>query len=73
LREISFDMWCQETRHFPPARCDKRLPEDDAAFQAYVDTIERYETQKLNTQARDRHIEQMIDRADPVDHPPRQP
>lgn len=69
LREINFDMWCQEHQHLPPARCDKRLPDDDAAFRAYVDTIEQYETQQLNSQARDRRLGHMIDRADPMDHP----
>ncbi len=69
LHEMNFDMWCQEHQNLPPARCDKRLPADDAAFQNYVDTIERYETQQLNNQAKERSIDRMIDRADSVDHP----
>ncbi|MGB8366647.1 MAG: hypothetical protein ACLQUZ_16295 [Rhizomicrobium sp.] len=69
LHEMNFDMWCQEHQKLPPERCDKRLPADDAAFQNYVDTIERYETQKLNNQAKERRIGHMIDRADSVDHP----
>jgi hypothetical protein len=68
LREINFDMWCQEHRHLPPARCDKRLPQDDAAFQQYVNTIERYETQRLNSEAQERSIGRMIN-ADPIDNP----
>ena len=68
LRKINFDMWCQEHRHLPPARCDKRLPQDDAAFQDYVNTIERYETQRLNSQARERSISRMIN-SDPIDNP----
>jgi hypothetical protein len=69
LHEMNFDMWCQEHRHLPPERCDKRLPQDDAAFQDYANTIERYETQQLNGQARERHIDRMIDNADTVDNP----
>jgi hypothetical protein len=69
LPEMNFDMWCQQQQQLPPARCDKRLPADDTAFRNYVDTIERYETQQLNSQANDRRIGHMIDRADPIDHP----
>jgi hypothetical protein len=72
LPEMNFDMWCQQ-QQLPPARCDKRLPGDDAAFRHYVDTIERYETQQLNSQANDRRLDRMIDRADPIDHPPEPP
>jgi hypothetical protein len=71
LHEINFDMWCQETQHLPPDRCDKRLPQDDAAFQAYVDTIERYETQKLNAEARERRLDRDILYNDPIDNPAR--
>jgi hypothetical protein len=68
LREINFDMWCQEHRHLPPARCDKRLPQDDAAFRQYVNTIEHYEIQKLNSEAQERSISRVIN-ADPIDNP----
>lgn len=71
LRNINFDMWCQETQHLPPERCDKRLPQDDADFQAYVDTIERYETQKLNNEARERRFDRDILFHDPFDNPTR--
>src|SRR5581483_5184175 len=43
IHEIHFDMWCQEQQLRPPARCDKRLPVDEAAYQAYVDKIQQYE------------------------------
>lgn len=69
LHEMNFDMWCQEHQHLPPARCDKRLPADDAAFESYVDTIEHYETQQLNSESNERRIDRMINRADPIDHP----
>jgi hypothetical protein len=70
LHQMNFDMWCQEHQHLPADRCDKRLPQDDAAFQAYANTIERYETQKLNNEAKERHIERMMN-ADPLDNPVR--
>lgn len=68
LHEINFDMWCQQHRHLPPARCDRRLPQDDAAFQSYANTIERYEMRRLHSQARERNLGRMIE-SDPVDNP----
>ena len=69
LAEINFDMWCQETQHLPPARCDKRLPQDDADFQAFLKKYEKYEIPYL--QRRDDFIElnKAILHNDPVDHP----
>jgi hypothetical protein len=68
LREINFDMWCQEHRHLPPARCDKRLPRDDAAFENYVNAVEHYEVRRLNSQAREENVGRMIE-SDPIDNP----
>lgn len=67
LQPMNFDLWCQENQHLPPARCDKRLPQDDAAFQAYVNTVERYETQQLNQAAQERRLERLLKRS-PVDN-----
>ena len=69
LHEINFDMWCQEERHLPPERCDKRLPQDDADYQAYVSKIESYEVQYLQEQRRDVNIDRTIVHDDPIDHP----
>jgi hypothetical protein len=69
LQEMNFDMWCQETQHLAPERCDKRLPEDDAAFQTYSNTIENYEIQYLERHAQDRRIDRML-HDNPADHPP---
>jgi hypothetical protein len=69
LQEFNFDMWCQEQQNLPPARCDKRLPQDDAQFRAYVDKMEHYETQQLNGEARDRRIDRMIRNGGPTDLP----
>jgi hypothetical protein len=69
LAEINFDMWCQETQHLPPDRCDKRLPKDDADFEAFIAKYEKYEIPYL--QRRDDAIEfnKVILHNDPVDHP----
>jgi len=73
LQEMNFDVWCQETQHLPPARCDRRLPEDDAAFQAYANTIENYEIQYLNRHAADRRIERMLNNNPADNRPPGSP
>jgi hypothetical protein len=75
VQEMNFDMWCQEERHLPAARCDKRLPEDDAAFNTYRSKIERYEIPYLKEQQRQLQLNTGILHNDPVDHPdqPSQP
>lgn len=75
LNEMNFDMWCQEEQHLPPARCDKRLPEDDAAFQAYRNKIEAYEIPFLQRKHDEQTLNREILHNDPVDHPtlPSQP
>jgi hypothetical protein len=75
LHEMNFDMWCQEEQHLPPARCDKRLPGDDAAFQAYRNKIEQYEIPYLQRRDDEQNLNRVIIHADPVDHPtlPSQP
>ena len=69
LQDMNFDMWCQEEKHLPAARCDKRLPEDDAAFNAYRDKVERYEIPYLQQQDRRLKLSTGILHNDPVDHP----
>ena len=66
---MNFDMWCQEHMHLPPKRCDKRLPDDDAAFQAYANKMEGYETQQLNQGWRDQRLNNTILRSDPSANP----
>ncbi|HEX3667144.1 MAG TPA: hypothetical protein VHU23_18120 [Rhizomicrobium sp.] len=75
LHEMNFDMWCQEQQHLSPERCDKRLPQDDAAFQAYTNKIENYEIPYLQRRQKDQTLNQVIIHNDPVDHPtlPSQP
>ena len=65
----SFDLWCQETQHLPPARCDKRLPADDQAYQTYVNQNENYEAQQQNKKADEHSLNQAILRSDPSSNP----
>jgi hypothetical protein len=69
LHETNFDMWCQEQQHLPADRCDKRLPQDDADYQAYVSKIESYEVQYLQQQRKNVNLERTIVHVDPIDHP----
>lgn len=69
LHEMNFDLWCQETKHYPPDRCDKRLPEDDKEFQAYVGTIEKYEVPYLQNKRNQERQDRTILHGDPIDNP----
>jgi hypothetical protein len=69
VENMNFDMWCQEEQHLPPARCDTRLPEDDAAFNAYRSKIERYEIPYLQQQQHQLQLNHGILHNDPVDRP----
>ncbi len=69
VQGMNFDMWCQEQQHLPALRCDKRLPEDDAAFNAYRAKIERYEIPHLKDQQRQQQLSSGILHKDPVDRP----
>ena len=75
VQNMNFDMWCQEQQHLPPERCDKRLPDDDAAFNSYRSKIERYEIPYLKEQQRQIQLNRGILHNDPVDRPdqPAQP
>ncbi len=69
LHEMNFDMWCQEQKHLPPERCDKRLPQDDAEFEAYVGKIETYEIPYLQQREREQNLNRVIVHGDPEDNP----
>jgi hypothetical protein len=53
----------------PPDRCDKRLPADEAAFDAYRDKIEKYEIPYLQSKENEQQFNRVILHNDPVDHP----
>ena len=67
--EMNFDMWCQEQRHLPAERCDRRRPRDEASFEAYRSKIEKYETIGLQRRGEERRINRAFLHYDPVDHP----
>ena len=75
LQEMNFDLWCQEEQHLPPDRCDKRLPADNAAFEAYREKIEKYEIPYLQNKENEQQFNRVILHNDPVDNPtePSQP
>ena len=69
VQTMNFDLWCQETQHLPVARCDKRLPEDEATFEAYRAKVEKYETDYLRGQEAGAQLNRTILHNDPVDNP----
>src|ERR1700748_2046244 len=71
LTEMNFDMWCQQEANLPPERCDKRLPQDDARFDAYRKKIENYEVPYLQDREQKQNLNQILLHNDPVDHPSR--
>ena len=73
LQPLNFDLWCQENQRLPPKRCDKRLPQDDAAFQAYQNTIENYELDYLRRHDSDRNLQRDLRHSDPSGLPPTPP
>jgi len=69
LQDLSFDMWCQEQRHLDPDRCDKRLPDDEEAYEAYVGTIQKYEIPYLKERDKREEYDRTLLHNDPIDNP----
>ena len=69
VTEMNFDLWCQEQAGLPAERCDKRTPEDNAAFEAYRAKVEAYEIPYLQQKANAARMDRDIMRNDPVDNP----
>ena len=69
VTEMNFDLWCQEQANLPPERCDKRTPEDNAAFEAYRAKVEAYEIPYLQQKQNAARLDRDIMRNDPVDRP----
>ena len=69
VQSMNFDMWCQETAHLEPARCDKRTPDDEATFQAYRSKIEQYEIPYLQEKQKQVIPNNNVLHKDPVDNP----
>src|SRR5580765_4361541 len=69
VTEMNFDLWCQEQAALPVDRCDKRTPQDIAAFEAYRAKVEAYEIPYLQQKASAARLDRDILRADPIDNP----
>jgi hypothetical protein len=69
VMEMNFDLWCQEQAGLPAERCDKRTPEDNAAFEAYRAKVEAYEIPYLQQKYNAARMDRDILRNDPVDNP----
>ena len=69
VKEMNFDLWCQEEAGLPAERCDKRSEQDNAAFEAYRTKVEAYEIPYLERKNRSLRIDRDILRGDPVDNP----
>jgi len=69
LQTMNFDLWCQETQHLPPDRCDKRLPNDEADFEAYRTKVEKYEIPYMQGRENGQQLDRAILHNDPVDNP----
>jgi len=67
ITPLNFDLWCQQTAHVAPDRCDKRLPDDEAAFEAYRAKMDAYEIEYLKQKNKDARIETDILHNDPTD------
>jgi hypothetical protein len=55
VRTMSFELWCQDTQHYPADRCQARRPDDVAAFESYRRVIERYELDYLKRVQKDQN------------------
>ena len=55
VRTMSFELWCQDTQHYPPDRCQARRADDVAAFESYRRVIERYELDYLKRVQKDQN------------------
>jgi hypothetical protein len=62
VKNMTFEMWCQETQRYPADRCQARRPADLAAFENYRAAIERYELQYLKQVERERQIRDSVTR-----------
>jgi hypothetical protein len=66
---MNFDLWCQEQAALPPARCDKRTPDDESAFEAYQAALEHYEVPYRSPEYDQGRVNRDIMNADPIDNP----
>lgn len=60
IATLSFDSWCQEDQHLPPARCDARHQEDVRAFEDYRARVERYDLQYQQDRTKENRFEKDV-------------
>ncbi len=53
VREMDFDLWCQQTQRYDADRCTARRLEDVKAFEDYRTAVERYELDHLKQLQKD--------------------
>ncbi len=53
VKNMDFDLWCQQTQRYEVNRCEARRPEDVKAFEDYRTAVERYELDFLKQQQHD--------------------
>lgn len=73
VKEMNFDLWCQEQARLPIERCDKRTPQDEATFQAYRAKVEAYEIPYLQRKDNAARLDRDLLRPDPLDSRRTQP
>jgi hypothetical protein len=56
VRNMDFDLWCQQTQRYDAARCAARRAEDLKAFGDYRSSIERYELDYLKQVQKDQDL-----------------
>jgi hypothetical protein len=56
VRNMDFDLWCQQTQRYDATRCAARRPEDVKAFEDYRSSIERYELDYLKQVQKDQEL-----------------
>ena len=69
VSQMNFDLWCQEQAALPVERCDKRMPQDIATFEAYRAKVEAYEIPYLQRKNSAARLDRDILRNDPIDNP----
>jgi hypothetical protein len=65
VKNMDFDLWCQQTQRYDISRCEARRAEDVKAFEDYRTAVERYELDFLKQQQRDNEFRAQTSR-DPL-------
>jgi hypothetical protein len=71
VETMNFDLWCQEDAALPPARCDKRTPQDESSFETHRASVELYEIPHRSAEYDQARVNRDIMSKDPIDNPDR--